>query len=312
MTQVYRYPSSLPEEYGESCVAVGMFDGLHRGHQAVLERLSDLSQSNHLSSRVVVSFHPHPAQVLGKRKNVLPISTLRELLEDLDVQGVSALYLIRFTKEFSRLSSEEFLNEICVKKLRAKGFVIGPDTALGKDREGGPPVIEKFFEGRGGVTARVAALAYHGKPVGSTTIRECLSLGDVEQVNQLLGRPYRIVGKVRRGDGRGTPLGFATANIVPGRRILPQLGVYACFAVLRGERFRAVCNIGIRPTFGGKRPRLEVHILDDFSRELYGESLEVHFLKFIREERAFDGPSALIEQISHDVEEVKAYFIEEY
>ena len=308
MTCVFRYPSALPDEYGDTCTAVGMFDGLHIGHQALLAKLSEICEKTEARSKVLVSFYPHPAQVLGKKKNVLPISSLRELIRDLQGHGVDALYLIHFTNEFSRLSSEEFLRGICIERLRARGFVIGPDTALGKDREGGPSVIEKFFKDRGGVTVRVPAISIDGVPIGSTTIRECLSQGRIEEAHVLLGRPYTILGRVQRGDGRGTPLGFPTANITPGERVLPQLGVYACCAAVGREVFRAVCNIGVRPTFGGKRPRLEVHILDSFSKDLYGEFLEVRFLKFLREERAFDGPASLVEQISKDVIAAKTYF----
>jgi len=250
----------------------------------------------------LISFYPHPIEVLVSGVLVPRISTLRQNLALLKELGIEILYLFHFTDRLSKISKEQFVEGLLIKELNIAAMVIGPDAAVGKDREGSSEYIKASFE-RAGRTLEIVPFVNSGEEkIGSRSIRKALSAGEFEKVNAWLNRSFALEGRVVHGAKRGAKLQFPTANLRVGPQVLPPKGVYATYAILNGARFKAVTNIGMRPTFGGKSLSVETHILDQNLGPLYGKRLEVQFVKKLRDEQSFASSDALHQQIKLDVE----------
>lgn len=287
----------------DSCsLTIGSFDGVHRGHQLLIQDLvRQARQEEHPA--VVLTFYPHPSVVLRERKPAFYINTADEKAELLGQLGIDVVITQPFDLQLSRVSAEDFLDRL---KLHS-GFThlwIGENFALGHNRRGDRFFLEKEGQTRGFNLHVVQPVLVSGEVVSSTRVREALRSGDVARVERYLGRPFELPGHVVRGAVRGHTLGFPTANLeIWDERAFPRTGVYACFAEVKGEQWKAVTNIGVRPTFDGGdvSPTVEAHLLD-FSGDLYDEEIRLRFIARLRDERRFSHPEALVERIQQDIE----------
>ncbi len=288
-------------------VAVGVFDGLHLGHQRILERMGVRAEQAG-GPRVVVSFDPHPDVVLSRPFRALaPLTPLPEKRARLAALGVERFEVLPFTRELASLSPEAFVERHLVAPFSPATLVVGENFALGKGRAGDVPRLREIGARLGFEVEAVPLLQLEGAAVTSTRIRERLAAGDVATTARLLGRRYALEATVVTGAGVGRTLGYPTANLrLHDEKLVPAHGIYAVWVRLGGESTLrpGAMSIGVRPTFGGKVPTLEVYLLD-WSGELPGRALEVEFDSWLREEKAFAGPGPLIEAIRRDVAEVR-------
>ena len=282
----------------KSSVTIGVLDGVHRGHQALIAGLdSDLV-------RTVLTFDPHPIEVLHPGTNPRLITTIEErvgLLEPWDIDQVGILDLT----EIKDLGPEEFVDEVLVRTLRVGDLVAGPDFRFGKERAGDVKLLQTLGKSRE-FAIRVLDLVHdHEGVVSSSRIREMIESGCMREAEEALGYGYQLSSTVVRGDNRGREIGFPTANLLPpGRKVIPAIGVYAAFARVGGEVHEAAVSVGVRPTFGGGDLLIEAHILE-FSDEIYDEVLTVEFVDFLRPELTFNGVDDLITAMRSDVENTR-------
>lgn len=281
-------------------VAIGVFDGVHRGHQQVMADLTSLAAREGLVP-VALTFDPHPLEFLAPDRAPDLLTTVEQRHALLTSLGVEIVGVLPFL-EIRDLDPRAFVTEILVLRLRAKMIAVGDNFRFGRDRGGDPALLAALGQELG-FRVEVVEMVGDGGPDGvisSTRIRELLAAGDVATAANLLGRPFELIGPVIHGDARGRLIGFPTANFhIPDRMAVPANGVYAAWVTRGAERLPAVVNIGVRPTFGVSARTIEAHLLD-FSDDLYGEMLAVGFVDRIREERRFDGVDALVSQISAD------------
>jgi len=286
------------DQNSHSVVAVGVFDGVHLGHQRLLQQLLEMASSLG-GMPTVVTFANHPDQILhGKAPP--QIVSVQHRLRLLRRSGVLRLVLLEFEPRLQNLTAREFTEELLVTKLRTRGLLLGYDSALGKDRQGTPQHFRDLGSEFGFQVATGAPFEVDGQPVSSTSIRKAIADGDLARARQFLGRFPGALGKVEHGEARGRTMGFPTANVALTCGALPPTGVYAVEAVVDGTTYAAVANLGTRPTFGNGDNSLEVHLLD-FDGNLYDRELEVTFRQLLRGERKFDGPDDLKAQIAKDV-----------
>ena len=287
-----------------TAVTLGVFDGVHRGHQALVRRLAEEAAARGLVPGVV-TLHPHPTTVL--RPDVPPsyLTSLEQRIELLEASGASWVLPLTFTSELAEVEAEE-LARAFVDILRMRLLVLGPDAAFGRGAPRDTPErMRRLGAELGFEVIQVEPVFLDGERCSSTAVREALARGEVARVARLLGRPYRLAGPVVRGDERGRTLGFPTANIsVAADRALPALGVYATWVHLDGRRLRGATNIGRRPTFALGHVSIETHILD-FEGDLYGRHLAIDIVERIRDERPFASVEDLCAQIARDVERVR-------
>lgn len=290
-----------------SAVTIGVFDGVHRGHQHLVRGLIESAHHEGLAS-VAITFNPHPRAVLQPGFAIKYLISLEERVELLQSLGLDAVGVLAFTSELAQLEPEEFL-ALLVEELDMKLLVVGPDFAFGRNRAGTVEVTRAIGEKLGFRVETAPLLDEAGEKVGSTAVREALAEGDVERVARLLGRPFSLRGPVVEGDRRGRELGFPTANIAFGLdRALPAYGIYVTRAYVRETAYEACTSIGIRPTFDvDPQPTIEAFIID-FDGDIYGQELRIDLLKRLRGEEKFESAEALIEQMNRDIDNTKAYF----
>lgn len=304
------YPHEMEAaDYAPISMAIGFFDGVHKGHQQVIGTAIEKARSQEMKS-AVMTFDPHPSLVLGGRKEeVFYITPLGQKMEILQEMGVDICYIVRFTSEFAKLSPEQFIEHF-IKGLGVKQVVAGFDFSFGSKGSGDMELMETLSGGHYEV-ATISKLEQGDEKISSTRIRHLLKDGCVEPVHQLLGRPYRISGTVVNGDKRGRTIGFPTANVEPELgTFVPKRGVYAVRIEVQGMYFDGVCNVGYKPTFHNpdiKNLVIEVHILD-FDKSIYGEKVTVEWHKRIRDEQKFSGIDELKAHIGRDKETAKQYF----
>lgn len=308
---VARKPEDLAGLDRPLVVSIGVFDGMHVGHRAVLAVLAEEAASADAAT-VVITLDPHPVTVLRPDVDIRLLTTAQERAVLLDgPEAPDALFIHPFNREVAALTPMEFLRGALPAKARLAGLVVGYDFRMGKDRSGGFDELAEAGKREGFRTRRVAATELAGAPVSSTRIRDLVAGGRVREAAEWLGHPYLIVGDVVGGRGIGRTLDFPTANVDVGdeRKLLPEFGVYAVrVRILDGKdpakRRSGVVNLGVRPTFGTSDPVLEVH-LPGFSGDLTGRRLAVEVIERIRPERRFESPDALAEQIARDVTEAR-------
>ena len=280
-------------------LTIGVFDGVHLGHQYLLSRLTEQARAQKLLSGVV-TFRPHPQEVVAGTK--LPLLTdLEERSRLLQGQGVDAVITLSFTAELAQLSARHFVS-LLLRHLRMRGLVIGPDFALGRGREGNIDTLRQLGREMNFSVTVVSPFTINGDVVSSTAIRQALAGGDIATVVRLTGRPYRLQGRVVAGAGRGIGLGFPTANLdLDQGRALPVDGVYASWAYVQGNAHPSLTNIGSCPTFGGGKRAIEVYLLD-YRGDLYGGDLAIEIVERLRDEVKFSSAEELKRQIAEDVE----------
>jgi riboflavin kinase/FMN adenylyltransferase len=289
---------------GPTAVTVGVFDGVHVGHQLILRDLVTHARESGLLPSVV-TFDPHPLRFLAPERAPLMLTSVEQRIEQFRVLGVEVNGVLHFP-DIRDLTAEEFANRVLAQALQAKRVVVGADFRFGRDRGGDADLLRRVAEEEGFDVSVVDMYDHDQSVVSSTRVRALLVEGNVEEAARLLGRPYELTGFVERGDNRGHMIGFPTANLaVAVDRLVPANGVYASLAEWDGQERSAVVNVGTRPTFAGQDRRVEAHIFD-FEGDLYDRELAVRFVSRIRDERAFSGINELRSQIGADAAAARA------
>lgn len=300
--------SSIPDFPSETktIITIGTFDGVHLGHSVILNRLNALAQKTKMQS-VLLTFFPHPRHVLQTADQEMKlINTLDEKKILLEKSGLDNLVVHEFTKEFSRIQSANFVRDYLVEKLNLHTLVIGYDHHFGRNREGSIKELTALSELYGINIEMISPQLFEDIAVSSTKIRKLLEKGEIEQANHYLGYAFFIFGKVIRGNAIGKTIGFPTANIEIDNKwkLHPADGVYAVQVMLGERTYKGMMNIGNKPTIEGRKKTLEVHLLD-FSEDIYGEQLQIKFIKKIREEKKFENLDALKQQLLIDKNKVE-------
>jgi riboflavin kinase/FMN adenylyltransferase len=296
-------PASAPH-----AVTIGNFDGLHRGHQAMLARLKQAAASRGLPS-CVLTFEPHPREFFSPAQAPARLSSLREKSELIRAAGIDRLHVCRFNRSFASLSPAEFIERVLIDTLGARWILVGDDFRYGAKRAGDFAFLNEVGARLGFEVESLPTVSVEDKRASSTAVREALAAGDMLHARELLGRPYSISGHVMHGDKLGRQIGFPTANIQLQHNRPPLSGIFAVEVYgLNGAPLQGVASLGTRPTVHNNgRPTLEVFIFD-FRDDLYGRRLRVDFLKKLRDEEKYPGLDALIAQINRDVDNARAYF----
>ena len=304
-----------PEEWsahfgtaGRTVLSVGNFDGLHLGHQKILQSVTRRAGSTGERS-AVVTFDPHPMRILRPDQAPLMIETLAQRLAGFERMGLDAALVMRFDRILSLVSAEEFIERIVVGCLRVSAILVGANFRFGHRGAGDVRLLSEHGKRGDFVAEIVPPVEVGGQIVSSTAIRSAIASGNVAQAIPLLGRAFSLTGEIRAGAGRGRTILFPTLNLAPEQELLPKLGVYATECVVGGKLHSSVTNVGTRPTFDGVGVTVESHLFG-FSQTVAGGAMEVRFHARIRDERKFPGPEALRAQIARDVETAKKYFSE--
>jgi len=285
-------------------LTIGVFDGVHLGHKHLISRLKELARKQGYLSGVI-TFSQHPQEVLSPRTRLPSLTGIEQRLALLQDEGVDIVIPLPFTPQLADLSPKQFL-KLLKEFLKMKGLVVGPDFSLGKDRQGDIETLRRLGREMAFSVTVVPPMTIDGEIASSTAIRKALAEGDMKRARKLLGRPFRLQGRVVTGDRRGWELGFPTANleVAPGQA-LPTGGVYACRAYIEGKAYPAMTNIGSRPTFGGGEQLIEAYLLD-YNGDLYGHELAIDIIGRLRDEKKFDTAEQLKEQIAQDIKQGKA------
>ncbi|MBL8696938.1 MAG: bifunctional riboflavin kinase/FAD synthetase [Alphaproteobacteria bacterium] len=304
--RLIRHASAAPAAAAGASVAIGNFDGVHLGHQAVVQA-AQREASRLGAPSAVLTFTPHPRRFFRPDQPPFLLTRLRTKLSLVGALGVDLLYLLRFDAALASLTAEAFVDRVLIGAMRIRHAAVGYDFVFGKGRGGDPEFLRARLAAAGVATTVVAPVRGPGDIVfSSTAVRDALESGAPGRAAAILGRPFAIEGRVARGDRRGRLIGFPTANMWLAEYVRPRLGVYAVRARLDARNLLGVANLGLRPTFGGdKEPRLEVHLFD-LDEDLYGRRLCVELIEFIRPEQRFDGLEALKAQIARDAAKARA------
>ena len=305
--QIIRDLMACPTSFKGSAVALGNFDGVHLGHQEILRQALAFARNNAVPA-TVMTFEPHPREFFARDKKRLRISSFQQKMQLFQELGIDAVFLVRFNAAFAAHTPEDFVEKILVGALAIRHVVTGYNFAFGKNRQGNTEYLKASSQHLGFSFSSCDAVSdAQGTPVSSSAIRQMLSLGDVKNAAALLGRPYRITGRVRSGNKAGRTLGFPTANLGLHGLFQPRYGVYAVRFRVEGDRnlYHGVANLGVRPTMGQHAPVFEVHGFD-LDAQLYGKRLSVELVEYIREEKKFENIDALKSQIGIDCDHAKA------
>ena len=301
-------PDELPAARKKVCLAIGVFDGVHLGHQQVIHQtVGDAGQ--HEALAVVVTFDRHPNVIVAPARVPPLIYPLSKKLRVIESLGADVAWVIRFDEEFSRIPGEQFIRELARNFRSIHSICVGSEFSFGHKRSGNVALLGRLGSELKFIVHGLAAVSLDGDTVSSTRIREAIREGNLDHAGQMLGRPYSLSGPVEKGDQLGRQLGFPTANLgVPGL-VIPPLGVYAVHARVGGSTHRGLINIGRRPTLQNPDPplRAEVHLLE-FQGEIYGEEMEITFVEKIREERRFASLDDLKQQIARDILRARTLF----
>ncbi|MCR8630764.1 bifunctional riboflavin kinase/FAD synthetase [Paenibacillus radicis (ex Xue et al. 2023)] len=291
-------------EMGPQVLAIGDFDGVHLGHQEVIKRAIHTAEGLHIPASIM-TFHPHPRQVLGQCKYVQLLTPVEEKKRLMEASGVNNMYIVSFNNELMKVSPSDFVENMLIP-MKVNTVIVGFDFTFGYLGAGTPDTLCELAQGRFAVEV-IRPFHQNGSKVSSTLVREHLLSGNLERANALLGRPYSLNGIVVHGDGRGKTIGFPTANIdLLDPFLIPALGVYAVRVTVDGQIYNSVMNVGKKPTFETnlEQPTLEAHLFE-FSQSIYGNQVTVDFISYLRPERKFSGVAELIAQIQRDAEQAK-------
>jgi riboflavin kinase / FMN adenylyltransferase len=303
--EILRSIPELERLRGPVFLAIGVFDGVHRGHQAVISTSADHARGTS-GTPVVVTFDPHPEKVLRPEAAPHLLTATEHKIALIRALGVEHLLIISFDKQFSATEPEAFVQKLVAHSKPLREICVGHEWSFGKNRRGNLDLLKRLGANFNFDVVGIPPVKINGAVVSSTAIRRAIETGDLTKAAAMLGREYTILGTVTRGDNLGKKIGFPTANLSAHSEQFPPNGVYAAQARIDGELHRGVINLGIRPTVSsGKSERvLEIHLFD-FNRDIYGHDVEVRFLKFLRPEKKFENLDALVQQIRHDVEQAR-------
>jgi riboflavin kinase / FMN adenylyltransferase len=296
------------EGAGGTAVTVGNFDGLHLGHQKILQSVRAYARANGQRA-AVITFDPHPMRVLRPDRAPLMIQTLAQRLAGFEQMGLDAALVLRFDPGLSLVSAEEFIERILVRGLHTCAILVGANFRFGHRGAGDVRLLGEFGKRNGFDVEVVPPVEVGGQIVSSTAIRGAVASGDVEGAIPLLGRAFSLTGEIRAGAGRGRTILFPTLNLAPEQELLPKLGVYATESVVSGRYYSSVTNVGTRPTFNEAGITVESHLFE-FSEDLARGAMEVRFHMRIRDERKFSGADELRAQIARDIQTARKFFSE--
>jgi riboflavin kinase/FMN adenylyltransferase len=299
MIEVFGF-NQLRKVFPKTVLAIGVFDGVHAGHQQLIKRA--VNEARKIGgTAMVMTFFPHPVQVLKPELQLPMLVSLKYRLKLIAQLGVDVCLVVKFSKTFSQLNPMAFIENILLKKINPHEVFIGYDFRFGKDREGSLNLLQSIAREKGFRVNIVHAIKRRQKPISSTLIRNLIVEGNLSRAGSLLGRRVSLLGTVRRGDARGKSLGFPTANIDPNCEVIPPAGVYAVRIEIGQYSYRGMANIGRRPSFKRKNSPLniEVHIFN-FKKNIYGQDIIVEFVKKLRDEKMFNSKEALIQQLKND------------
>jgi riboflavin kinase/FMN adenylyltransferase len=305
--QLVRHIADLPYPALDagSVVTIGAYDGLHLGHQQLLDRVSSLAELNGLTS-VVMSFEPTPKEFFAGSSPPARLMRFREKFESLESRGVDLFYCPRFAAPMRDIAAPDFIRRILIQVLNARYLGVGDDFHFARRREGNIRHLTGVADVLGYSVEQVPSVIADGIRVCSTTIREVLAAGDMACATALLGRPYRMSGKIVKGDRVGRTLGYPTANVDLRRRQSAVMGIFAVRVLgLDGGIRDAVASVGSRPTFNGTKPILEVHLFD-FDEDIYGQYIHIDFIAWLREQKKFDTVDELVAQMHLDADNAKS------
>ena len=300
--QTFRSISDLAHLPGPLFLAIGVFDGVHRGHQAVISTSTDHAQSEN-GTPVVVTFDPHPMKVLRPEAAPHLLTATEHKIALIRALGVQHLLVIRFDNQFAATEPEDFVQQLVLNSKPLREICVGHEWSFGKNRRGDLDLLKRLGAHSGFNVVGIPPVTVNGGVVSSTAIRQAIESGDLAKAAEMLGRQYTILGTVVHGDNLGKKIGFPTANLSAHSEQFPPNGVYLAKAMLDGATYPGVINLGYRPTVSTGKPErvLEIHLLD-FQRDVYGKELEVSFLRYLRPEKKFDTVDALVSQIELDVQ----------
>ena len=288
-------------------LTLGVFDGLHLGHQLIMQTVVERARETG-AVPTVITFDPHPRAVLHPQSAPPLLQTFDQKIEGFGVLGIEQTIVVRFTKEFANLSAEHFVKDVVIDRLHAREVYLGKGFAFGHNRAGNIELLRRLGDKLGFVAGEVPEVRLRGQRVSSSKIRELLARGQVNLARRMLGRPYGVEGRVERGSERGHKLGFPTANLHPHNRVIPRNGVYVTGTLIDGQWRRSVTNVGLRPTFGdASEPSVETFVMN-WDGDLYGDVVRVRFLYRLRDERRFSSVAELKSQIARDAARAESYF----
>ncbi len=300
----------VPPDLPLPVATIGNFDGVHLGHQRLMRDLVERARIVG-GTPTVVTFNPHPLQVLAPQNAPRQIQTLDQKLATLAGLGIGLVVVIPFTREFAQTHAREFAVKMLWEGLRVREIYVGPNFAFGHRREGSFNLLKEIGEERGFFVGRIHQVQFRGNRISSTAVRQALFAGQVMLARRLLGRPYSLAGEIVHGDAIGSGVSVPTANLQSWNELVPRNGVYASYLITEGVRYRGVTNIGVRPTVtqGGSAPatRIEAHLLD-FRGDLYGRAAALDLLFYLRQEKRFENMQALVNQIRKDIARARRYF----
>lgn len=309
--KVFRHLDNLTK-FKNSVITIGTFDGVHKGHQKLIERINVLAKQNQGES-IIITFHPHPRIVINPEDKTLRLlNTIEEKIFLLEKYGVDNLVIVPFSRNFSEQSAEDYIENFLVKNFHPKNIVIGYDHKFGKDRIGDFHLLEKMKARFGYTMEEISKETLDDIAISSTKIRNALQSGEISLANELLGHNYTLTGTVVRGLQNGRKLGFPTANIQVSDefKLVPKTGIYAVKvtdATSSNYVHNGMLSIGYNPTFEGKEQTIEVNILD-FDKDIYGNTLTLEFIQYLRDEKKFNSIEALIAEIKNDEQKTRAIF----
>lgn len=297
LTESNKYSNKKP-----TIITIGTFDGVHIGHQKIIEQLVDTASVEGLQS-CVLTFFPHPRMVLQKDANIKLINSIDERKQLLEKAGVDMLYIKKFTKEFSRLDAEAFVKDLLVENLNAKKVIIGYDHRFGRNRSADINNLKEFGEKYGFTVEEIPMQDVEDVAVSSTKIRKALDAGDIETANSFLGYPFMLTGKVIKGKQLGKKLGFPTANlfIEETYKLIPKYGAYIVKSKIDNTTVYGMMNIGLNPTVNGDKESIEIHFFN-FDKTIYNQKLQIDILLRLRDEQQFDSVEDLKLQLQKDKE----------
>ncbi|NUT99796.1 MAG: bifunctional riboflavin kinase/FAD synthetase [Saccharothrix sp.] len=303
--QRWRGLEHLPGGWGRCVVTIGVFDGVHRGHQALVGRAVEIAREKQVPC-VLMTFDPHPSEVVRPGSHPAQLTSLRRRSELVEQLGVDVFCVIPFTLEVSRMPADEFVHEVLVEQLHVAAVVVGENFTFGSKALGNVELLRRLGQRFGFVTEGADLVTDDGVTYSSTYIRACIDAGDVKAAAHALGRPHRLEGIVVRGDGRGKELGFPTANLSTTRfAAVPADGVYACWFIhADGRRLKAAVSVGTNPTFSGRERRVEAFVID-VDEDFYGQRVALDFVERLRGMEKFDSVDELLVQMHKDVEETR-------